>query len=253
LSTPRIPDADGEAPFGRDDQVARVTWHLEFLVCSSQNGTRAFGVSSRSQLCHVWPCSPLLRCERNQARLLDPAASTNPELRVELERLCSARGTESLHDSSLEGTGFEISVPRETGVRGRLTRSATVAIGSVAALANRSRCPTPAITQRLRQTRWWRSTSLPTLGPAPKRRCQSYSALSLPAACGRRAAHPGADILAVSAAGAWNRVTDPGKCQKSRGARRCPVRQGFPAARVNSAARAGYRKVMLEKTGRFVR
>jgi hypothetical protein len=131
-----------------------------------------------------------------------------------------ARKLRFARDSPVEGTGFEISVPRETGVRGRLTRSATVAIRSVAALftqgirrgasrsraargvphmsslnaccslANRSRCPTPAITQRLRQTRWWRSTSLPTLGPAPKRRCQLYPALSLPAACGRRAAHP---------------------------------------------------------------
>jgi putative SOS response-associated peptidase YedK len=40
----------GEAPFGRDNHVVRVTWHLEFLVCSDQNGTRAFGVSSRSLL-----------------------------------------------------------------------------------------------------------------------------------------------------------------------------------------------------------
>src|SRR5260370_18303069 len=41
-------DADREAPFGRDDHVAQVTWHLEFLVCSDQNATRGFAVSRRS-------------------------------------------------------------------------------------------------------------------------------------------------------------------------------------------------------------
>jgi putative SOS response-associated peptidase YedK len=33
----------------------------------------------------VWPCPPLVRCERDQARLLDPAASAHPEFRGELE------------------------------------------------------------------------------------------------------------------------------------------------------------------------
>ena len=34
----------------------------------------------------MWPCSPLLRRQRDQARLLDPAASADPEYRAELER-----------------------------------------------------------------------------------------------------------------------------------------------------------------------
>ncbi len=29
----------------------------------------------------MWPCSPFLRCQRDQARLLDPAASADPEYR----------------------------------------------------------------------------------------------------------------------------------------------------------------------------
>src|ERR1700730_12533613 len=44
------PDADREASLGREDHVARVTRHLEFLVCSDQNGTHDLGVSSRSLL-----------------------------------------------------------------------------------------------------------------------------------------------------------------------------------------------------------
>jgi putative SOS response-associated peptidase YedK len=35
---------------------------------------------------HVWPRAPLVRCQRDQAGLLDTAASTDPELRAQLER-----------------------------------------------------------------------------------------------------------------------------------------------------------------------
>src|SRR5262249_59017294 len=40
-----------------------------------------------SALCsqYVWPRPPLFRCERDQTRLLDPAAPTNPELPTELQ------------------------------------------------------------------------------------------------------------------------------------------------------------------------
>ena len=44
-------------------------------------------VSSSGPLCsrHVCPGSLLLGCQRDQARLLDPAAQADPELRAELE------------------------------------------------------------------------------------------------------------------------------------------------------------------------
>src|SRR5216683_4635074 len=35
---------------------------------------------------HVWPRPSLLRCERDQARLLDPTTSADPEHRAQLER-----------------------------------------------------------------------------------------------------------------------------------------------------------------------
>jgi hypothetical protein len=37
-------------------------------------------------LSHVWPRPSLLRCQRDKARLLDPAPSANAEYRTELER-----------------------------------------------------------------------------------------------------------------------------------------------------------------------
>ena len=35
---------------------------------------------------HVWPCPPLVRCQRDQAGLLDPAASSQAQLPAGLER-----------------------------------------------------------------------------------------------------------------------------------------------------------------------
>jgi hypothetical protein len=46
------------------------------------------GARAPTPLCspHVWPRPPVLRCQRDQTGLLDPAASTDPEHRAELER-----------------------------------------------------------------------------------------------------------------------------------------------------------------------
>jgi hypothetical protein len=78
--------------------------------------------SATAPLCsrHVWPRPPLLRCQRDQARLLDPAASPHSEHRAELERggraqpRCDALGARAvlgqghqsrLHEHQRQGRG----------------------------------------------------------------------------------------------------------------------------------------------------
>jgi hypothetical protein len=59
-----------------------VRTHPEF-ICPAAWACARVTLCSR----HVWPRPPLLRCERNQARLLDPAASAHAQLPANLERL----------------------------------------------------------------------------------------------------------------------------------------------------------------------
>src|SRR5712672_2528313 len=79
------PDADREAPLGIRDHVARLTRHLVFLVRSAGQWHRCLVVSSRpgsssaGYARHVWSRSPLLRRQRDQARILDPTASADAE------------------------------------------------------------------------------------------------------------------------------------------------------------------------------
>src|SRR6516164_1671216 len=90
------PDTHRKSPFGRGDHFARVAWHQVFLVpCSFSigrmppdlrtvqplGGSRSLGYVSG----YVWPRPSLLRRNRNQARLLDPAASAHPERGGKLE------------------------------------------------------------------------------------------------------------------------------------------------------------------------
>src|SRR4029077_15675812 len=67
-------NADRETPLGPDYTVASTC--PAALACAS------------APLClrHVWPRPPVLRCQRDQARLLHPAAATDAERRAELER-----------------------------------------------------------------------------------------------------------------------------------------------------------------------
>src|SRR5262249_10141997 len=62
----------------------------DHAVSDRRKSHRPLGARVPAPRCsrHVWPGSPLFRRERDQARLLDPATSANPELPAELE--CSA-------------------------------------------------------------------------------------------------------------------------------------------------------------------
>src|SRR6266849_1596502 len=66
---------------------------IMFLVRSLDDGTAASPCTAawacpEMTLCsrHVWPRPSLLRCQRDQARLLDPAAPADPQHRAQLER-----------------------------------------------------------------------------------------------------------------------------------------------------------------------
>jgi hypothetical protein len=81
------PDAQGERPLGRRDHPARIARRLVFLIRSSNTAMPACScpaawACARVPLCsgHVWPRPPLLRCERDQAGLLDPAHRPTPNL-----------------------------------------------------------------------------------------------------------------------------------------------------------------------------
>src|SRR6516225_3658589 len=86
------PDANRIAPLGHGDHFARVAWHFAFpfrSITIARPGSRcpASWVRVRARLLseHVWPRPSFLRCQRDQACVLDPAASADSQLPAELE------------------------------------------------------------------------------------------------------------------------------------------------------------------------
>src|SRR6516164_7190730 len=78
------PDADRKSLLGHRDHLARVAWHVDVPYLFRHKTTAACprpepGPSGclRLRSDYVWPCPSLLRSQRDQARVLDPDASSD--------------------------------------------------------------------------------------------------------------------------------------------------------------------------------